>query len=134
MEGVEITGALTAGIDVSGADRSTVRASYLHDNPGGGVLVAESSAPRLVNNLIAANGRAAGSPAHPGVEVRGAARPELVENRFQGNGAGGVLLPTAERGDEVFAWNSFTPAGRADAVRVAPPASPAAAAQGAGRR
>ncbi len=135
VEGVEITGALTAGIDVSGADRSTVRASYLHDNPGGGVLIAESAAPRLQNNLIAANGRAAGSPAHPGVEVRGAARPELVENRFQGNGAGGVLLPTAERGDELFAWNSFTPAVRADAVRVAPPASAAtAAAQGAGPR
>jgi serine/threonine protein phosphatase PrpC len=132
VEGVEITGALTAGIDVSGADRSTVRASYLHDNPGGGVLIAESSAPRLVNNLIAGNGRAAGSPARPGVEVRGAARPELVENRFQGNGAGGVLLPTAERGDELFAWNSFTPAGRADAVRLAPPVSPAA--QGAVRR
>jgi serine/threonine protein phosphatase PrpC len=133
VEGVEITGALTAGIDVSGTDRSTVRASYLHDNPGGGVLIAESSAPRLLNNLIAANGRAAGSPAHPGVEVRGAARPELVENRFQGNGAGGVLLPTAERGDELFAWNSFAGAGRADAVRLAPPASPAVPAASAGR-
>jgi serine/threonine protein phosphatase PrpC len=134
VEGVEITGALTAGIDVSGTDRSTVRASYLHDNPGGGMLIAESSAPRLLNNLIAANGRAAGSPAHPGVEVRGAARPELVENRFQGNGAGGVLLPTAERGDELFAWNSFAGAPRADAVRLAPPAPPAATPQGAGRR
>ncbi len=134
VEGIEITGALTAGIDVSGADRSTVRASYLHDNPGGGVLIAESSAPRLLNNLIAANGRAAGSPVHPGVEVRGAARPELVENRFQGNGAGGVLLPTAERGDELFAWNSFAGALRADAVRLAPPAPPAAPPQGAGRR
>ena len=136
VEGVEITGALTAGIDVSGADRSTVRASYLHDNPGGGVLIAESAAPRLLNNLIAANGRAAGSPAHPGVEVRGAARPELVENRFLGNGAGGVLLPSAERGDELFAWNSFTPATRADAVRVAPPAPAAAtaSAKGAGRQ
>jgi serine/threonine protein phosphatase PrpC len=128
VEGVEITGALTAGIDVSGADRSTVRASYLHDNPGGGVLIAEGAAPRLLNNLIAANGRVAGSPARPGVEVRGTARPELVENRFQGNGAGGVLLPTAERGDELFAWNSFTPAARADAVRVAPATSPATAA------
>jgi serine/threonine protein phosphatase PrpC len=132
VEGVEITGALTAGIDVSGADRSTVRASYLHDNPGGGVLIAEGAAPHLVNNLIAANGRVAGSPARPGVEVRGTARPELVENRFQGNGAGGVLLPTAERGDELFAWNSFTPAGRADAVRVAPATSPATAAASAG--
>ena len=39
VDGVEITGAQTAGIDIAGADRSEVRASFLHDNPGGGVLV-----------------------------------------------------------------------------------------------
>jgi PPM family protein phosphatase len=118
VQGVEITGAVTTGIEVSGDDRSTVRASFLHDNPGGGVLIAGNAAPTLVNNLIARNGRAPGAM-RPGVEVRDAARPVLVENRLDGNGGGGVALTTPERADEVFAWNSFGGASRAEAVRAA---------------
>jgi serine/threonine protein phosphatase PrpC len=125
VQGIEIAGAATAGIDVSGDDRSTVRASFLHDNPGGGLLIAGNAAPTLLNNLILRNGRAPGA-ARPGVEVRDTARPVLVENRFDGNGGGGVVLPSAERGDEIFAWSSFsTP--RADAVRVAAPSQTPAA-------
>lgn len=120
VQGVEIAGAATAGIDVSGEDRSTVRASFLHDNPGGGVLIEGNAAPTLLNNLIFHNGRVPGTP-RPGVEVRDTARPVLVENRFDGNGGGGVMLPSAERGDEIFAWSSFAASPRADAVRVAPP-------------
>jgi len=122
VQGVEIAGAVTAGIDVSGDDRSTVRASFLHDNPGGGLLIAGNSAPTLLNNLIARNGRAPGA-ARPGVEVRDTARPVIVENRFDGNGGGGVALTTPERADEVFAWNSFGGASRAEAVRAAAPSS-----------
>jgi serine/threonine protein phosphatase PrpC len=120
VQGIEITGAATAGIDVSGDDRSTVRASFVHDNPGGGVLIAGNAAPTLLNNLIFRNGRVPGTP-RPGVEVRDTARPVIVENRFDGNGGGGVVLPSPERGDEVYAWSSFVPPSRADAVRVAPP-------------
>ncbi len=128
IEGVEITGAVTAGIDVSGNDRSTVRASFLHDNPGGGVLVEGNASPTLVNNLILKNGRAPGTPPRPGVEVREGARPVLIENRFESNGGGGVTLPAPERAEEVFAWNSFGVTLRAEAVRVAsaaPAATPA---------
>jgi hypothetical protein len=120
VQGVEITGAATAGIDVSGDDRSTVRASFLHDNPGGGVLIAGNAAPTLLNNLILRNGRTPGAP-RPGVEVRDTARPVIVENRFDSNGGGGVVLPSPERGDEIFAWSSFVPSSRADAVRVSAP-------------
>jgi serine/threonine protein phosphatase PrpC len=128
VQGIEISGAATAGVDVSGDDRSTVRASFLHDNPGGGVLIAGNAAPTLLNNLIFRNGRAPGA-ARPGVEVRDTARPVLAENRFDGNSGGGVVLPSPERADEVFAWSSFGAAPRADAVRVAvpsqaPPATP----------
>lgn len=128
VQGIEVSGAVTTGIDVSGDDRSTVRASFLHDNPGGGLLIAGNAAPTLLNNLIARNGRAQGAP-RPGVEVRDTARPVLVENRLDGNGGGGVALITPERGDEVFAWNSFGGAARAEAVRAAAvsPAAPAAA-------
>jgi len=143
--GVEITGAQTAAIDVAGGDLSTIRGSFLHENPGGGLLIEERSAPRLLNNLIANNGRAPGAAQRPGIEVHDAARPELVENRFVGNGGGGVLLPSAERQEEILAWNTFPGAGREAAVRVTaaaavtapvqPPApAPAPAAAPAGRR
>jgi hypothetical protein len=127
VDGVEISGAQTAAIDLAGADRSEIRHSYLHDNPGGGVLVEASAAPRLQSNLIAGNGRTPGAP-HPGVEVRAGAQAELIENRFVGNGGGGVLLASPERAEEIFAWNSFPGINRADAVRA-----PAPAPQGPGR-
>ena len=122
VDGVEIAGAQTAGIDIAGADRSEVRASFLHDNPGGGVLV-EAGAPRLVGNLIAGNGRAPGAPQRPGVELRAGAPAELIDNRFVGNGAG-VLLGAPERGEEIFNWNSFLGLSRADAVRAPAPVPP----------
>jgi len=128
VEGIEISGAATAGIEVAGVDLSTVRYSFVHDNPGGGVLVEGNAAPRLLHNLILRNGRGAGGPARPGVEVRGTARPALIDNRIEGNAGGGVLLPAPGRADEVFAWNSFGAAGRAEAVRTPAPAAPPAAA------
>jgi serine/threonine protein phosphatase PrpC len=125
VDGVEVAGAGTAAVDVAGTDRSTVRYSYLHDNPGGGVLVEGNAAPKLHHNLIVRNGRPAGAPPRPGVEVRDGARPELIENRIEANGGGGVTLPSADWADEYFAWNSFGGAGRADAVRVLAAPSPA---------
>src|SRR3954463_344339 len=80
IDGVEITGAQTAAIDLAASDRSEVRYSLLHDNPGGGVLVEANAAPRLIANLIAGNGRTPGGPGRPGVEVRDGARPDLIEN------------------------------------------------------
>ncbi len=123
VQGIEISGAATAGIDISGDDRSTVRASFLHDNPGGGLLIAGNAAPTLLNDLIARNGRVQSAP-RPGVEVRDTARPVVIENRFDGNGGGGVVLPSTERADEIFAWSSFGASPRADAVRVAKPSAP----------
>jgi serine/threonine protein phosphatase PrpC len=128
VEGVEIAGAGAAGITVSGDDRSTIRYSYIHDNPGGGVLVEGPAAPRLLGNLITRNGRPPASPARPGVEVREGALPELIDNRLVANVGGGVLLATAERADEILAWNSFGGAARGQAVRTptaqTPPAAP----------
>jgi serine/threonine protein phosphatase PrpC len=121
VEGIEITGAQTAAIEVTGADLSAVRASFLHDNPGNAVLIEGNAAPRLLHNLIAGNGRTPGAAPGPGVEVHDAARPDLIENRFSGNAGGGVLLPSSERAEEIWAWNSFT-VGRAEAVRVTAPA------------
>ncbi|HEX6900701.1 MAG TPA: protein phosphatase 2C domain-containing protein [Thermoanaerobaculia bacterium] len=123
VEGVEISGAVTAAIEITGADRSSVRYSFLHGNPGGGVIVSAQSAPRLLHNLIASNGHMA--VPRPGVEVREGARPDLVENRIAGNGGGAVVLPSAERAQEIFNWNSFGGAPIDRAIRVVSAPQPA---------
>ena len=123
---VEVTGAAEAGISISGADRSSIEASYVHDNAGAGIVVDGGAATRVRQNLIARNGTQ--MPKRPGVEIRGQARPLLIENRIEGNGAAGVWLPTAERTDEILQWNQFGRASSSQAVRVAPaPAPPAPA-------
>jgi hypothetical protein len=52
----------------------------------------------------------------------------LIENRIEGNGGGGVTLPAPDRAEEVFAWNTFGGAGRAEAVRITSAVVPAGAA------
>jgi hypothetical protein len=124
VDGVEVSGAQTAAIDFAGKDRSTVRYSYLHDNPGVGVIAGGSSLPRLLQNLIFRNGRAAGAPARPGIEVRDQARPSLIGNRIEGNAGGGVTTTAADWVDEVFLWNSFGSVPRNQAIRVSAPITP----------
>ncbi|HEV7518427.1 MAG TPA: right-handed parallel beta-helix repeat-containing protein, partial [Thermoanaerobaculia bacterium] len=119
LDGVEVTGMSGAGIEVRGADRSTVRYAFVHENGGPGIAVSGEAAPRLLSNLIAGNGTRSGGLA-PGVEVRGTAVPLLAGNRIEGNGGGGVTLPGPERADEVFRWNSFATLPREQAVRAAP--------------
>lgn len=125
IEGVEIAGAVTAGIEITGQDSSIVRYSYVHDNPGGGVLIGGNAAPRLLHNLIVRNGRSVGAPPRAGVEVRDTARPSLIENRIEGNGSG-VALPVPDRADEIFLWNSFGGASRAQAIHLAASTPPQA--------
>ena len=119
---VEITGAAEAGIFIGGADRSSIESSYVHDNTGTGIVVDGGAATRVRQNLIARNGTK--TPKRPGVDIRGQARPLLIENRIEGNGAAGVWLPSPERTDEILQWNQFGRASRSQAVKVAPtPAS-----------
>jgi serine/threonine protein phosphatase PrpC len=120
--GLEVLGATEAGIEIAGEDRSTIETSYVHDNAGAGVVVADGAAPQIRQNLIARNGIPGNGMGkkRPGVEVRGAARPLLIENRIEGNAAAGVWLPSAERADEIFGWNRFEGTPRAKAVQVAP--------------
>ncbi|HWM91208.1 MAG TPA: protein phosphatase 2C domain-containing protein [Thermoanaerobaculia bacterium] len=119
---VEVTGATGSGIEITGADRSSIESSYVHDNAGAGVVVDGGAATRLRQNLIARNGTK--TPKRPGVEIRGPARPLLIENRIEGNGAAGVWLPSPERADEILQWNQFGRASRSQAVRVAPAQTP----------
>jgi hypothetical protein len=132
VEEVEVMGAHSAGIEILGDDRSTVRYSYVHDNPGAGIAVAGQAAPRLLHNLIAGNGL--GTPARPrgGIEVRDAARPVIAENRIQGNGAPQVVLPAGADpayAAEIERWNQFGPAAGAPAATPSPTPRPAPAAR-----
>lgn len=120
---IEISGAAAAGISILGEDRSSIESSYVHDNAGAGIVLDGGAATRLRQNLIARNGTR--KPMRPGIEIRRAARPLLIENRIEGNGAAGVWLPSPARTDEILQWNQFGRASRAQAVSVAPAAAPA---------
>ncbi len=126
VEDVEVTRCSGPGIEIGGADRSTVSRAFVHHNGGAGIEVGGDAAPRLLGNLIFANGLRAGSP-RPGIDVRDSAAPFLADNRVEGNGGPGVALPAAaaERAEEVFRWNLFGALTREQAVRVA--GAPAAA-------
>lgn len=133
---LEILGAAEAGIEIAGADRSAITTCYVHDNPGAGIVVSGGAAPQIRQNLITANGtpKDRGTPRRPGVEVRGDARPLLVDNRIEGNAAAGVWLPSLERRDEIFQWNRFGNSTRAQAVQAAPQSGNSAAPATPGRR
>jgi parallel beta-helix repeat protein len=126
---MDISGATEAGIEITGADRSSIETSFVHDNTGPGILVSGDAATKIQKNLISKNGKGKKTKA-PGVEIRGGAQPLLIDNKFEGNAAAGVWLPAAERGDEIFNWNRFEGSARAKAVQVAPPAPTPAPRQG----
>lgn len=123
IERVEISGAAVMGIEIAGRDRSEIRYSSIHENPGGGVFVADEAAPMLIQNLIVRNGTAAGSP-RPGIEIRDAARPSLIQNRIEGNGGPGILLATDANAEEYFLFNTFGGLPKDQAIRTPAPAAP----------
>lgn len=90
----EITGARIAGVEYLGASEGTLEGSYIHHNPGAGVIVRHPAFPRIESNLIVENGK---GPGHllPGVEILSLANPALVSNTIAANGAEAVWTRTA---------------------------------------
>ena len=128
VENVEISGAATAGIEIAGTDGSEIRESFVHDNPGTGVIVRDQAAPRLHGNYVYRNGAGPGPSSgpgsrqtRPGIEIRDMARPQIVQNRIEENAAAGVWVPTADRVDEIFGFNTFGKLPKEKAVRPHPP-------------
>lgn len=117
LEGLEITGATAAGLEVFGAGQSEIRFSTIHDNPGIGVVLSAGASPRLLQNLISGNGAGAGEK-RPGIEIREGSRPALIENRIEDNGGPQVRVAAADMVDEVFRWNRFGTLSKARAVQV----------------
>ncbi len=117
LEGLEVTGATAAGLEVFGAGQSEIRFSTIHDNPGTGVVLSAGASPRLLQNLISGNGTGAGEK-RPGIEIREGSRPALIENRIEDNGGPQVRVAAADMVDEVFRWNRFGSLSKARAVQV----------------
>lgn len=119
VEDVEIAGASVAGVEIAGADRSSLRQCFIHDNPGTGIIVRGRAVPQLQQNLILRNGTPKEAP-RPGIEVLDEARPRLIENRIEENGGHGIWMPSLERAEEIFAFNTFGSLKREQAIRTPP--------------
>jgi len=102
VDGLEISGARDAAVDLRAGARVTLSNSLIRDNEGHGVVVRARAEPRLERNVIIHNGH--GAQRRAGVVVEAGASPELEGNGIGGNGGEAVqgwpaatLLALAQR-------------------------------------
>jgi parallel beta-helix repeat protein len=112
IEDVEISGARTAGVEIGGAASALLRANYIHDNAGSGIVIRAPAMPRLAHNIITNNGRQVGKR-KTGIEILEAARPVLIGNLIANNGIEGIRGWDAQSNKEVLRTNFFRFDGRA---------------------
>ncbi len=121
---VKITGA-TVGIEVRGASTPSIAASQIMNNLGAGIRVSASAAPRIEDNLIAANGNGEPGNPKPGVEVLGRAHPVLKDNAIVDNAAEPVWIHGRAWQPADFEENFFGGLSAKEAIRpIEPPAVP----------
>jgi len=101
IEDLDVSGAGVAGVIVEPRSRVVIRSSYIHDNPGGGVLIQPEALPRLLHNVISGNGRQPLRPG-PGIEVYETARAVLFGNIIAGNGGEQIQGLSAARREEAL--------------------------------
>lgn len=87
IDDVEIEGARLAAIEILASTKSSLRASFLHNNPGAGVLIRDRAAPRIAHNHIVDNGQAS---KRAGIESLGGSRPILAGNVIKRNTGGAI--------------------------------------------
>lgn len=104
IEDLDVSGAEVAGVLVEPRSRVVIRSSYIHDNPGGGVLIQREALPRLLHNVVSGNGRQA-LRMRPGIEVHEGARALLFGNIIAGNAGEQIQGLSAARRDEVIRDN-----------------------------
>jgi serine/threonine protein phosphatase PrpC len=133
LEDLEVVGAGYAAVVFGSRSRGTLRASYLHDNDQLAIDVAPQALPRILHNVLAANGRpapggaappvAAGARAPwPAVRLEGGSSAEFFGNVIAGNGEDQVEGLAAERKADVLRDNVI-----GVPPRTAAPAKPPAA-------
>ena len=115
IEDVEVSGARVAGVSLEGRSHSSLTASFIHDNPGAGIVVASPAAPRIVHNLVLGNGRGP-RQRRAGIELEGGAAPWLSRNVIAGNAAEGVRGASPELRRTLAETNLFEAFGRANAL------------------
>jgi parallel beta-helix repeat protein len=85
IEDTSISGAIDAGIQVTGNSSSLVLANDIFSNHGAGIVVSASADVRIVGNRIAENGRTAGD-VHRGIEIAPGAHAVIENNALVRNG------------------------------------------------
>jgi PPM family protein phosphatase len=108
IDDVEVSGASLAGVQIEEGARATLRASYLHDNGGVGVLIRPESFPRLLHNVISGNGRRAGW-VQPGILLREPTALVCFGNIVAGNGDDQIHGLSAARRAEIARDNIVGP-------------------------
>ncbi|PYT06230.1 MAG: hypothetical protein DMF60_09785, partial [Acidobacteria bacterium] len=113
----EISGAHEAGVTFSGASNGAIVASSIHNNAGGGIVVKDSAAPAIENNVIVSNGVGSGArpvpnTLRPGLSLQTSADPIVTGNSFALNGAEAIWL--SEEDDAIVDRNYFNVSGKPD--------------------
>lgn len=108
VDGLEITGASQAAVDLRAGARVTIRHCLIRDNQGTGVLVRAKAEPRIERNVIIHNGL--GPQRQAAVVVEPGASPVLVGNGIGGNGTDAVQGWPAEKLPALMQENVLTPA------------------------
>jgi parallel beta-helix repeat protein len=132
---VYVTGAVV-GIDIRGRSDSVVAACQITNNLGTGIYISGGARPRLLGNLIAANGVGNPGPPKPGVEVGATARPVLKDNAIVNNAADAIWVHGHDFQPADYVENYFgaIPAKRAILLTDEPTAAETAPVKPGGRR
>jgi hypothetical protein len=108
LDDLEIVGARSAGVQITGRSTVRLRASDVHDNRGVGVVVERDAVPEILHNVIERNGRTA--PARGGIELRDGARAAIDGNIVRDNGQPGIVGLPASETSRVMASNAISTA------------------------
>jgi parallel beta-helix repeat protein len=116
VDGIEVTGARVAGIEIEGQSSATIRSSYVHDNPGVGIVVSGSASPKLLHNVISDNGRQA--EPKPALEIHETAKVVMFGNIIANNALDVIRGLSAAQREEVARDNII---GKAAVLAPVPP-------------
>jgi PPM family protein phosphatase len=117
ISNVRITGAET-GIGINGRSDPAISFSQITGSRGAGIEIHEGSGARIVNNLVAANGKGKPGSPGPGIEVYDRARPVIKDNAIVDNDSAPIRVhgPAVQRTD--YTENFFGPINAEDAVAL----------------
>ena len=85
LSDMDIMGAIESGVRIEGDSHPFLLGNSIHQNPGAGVVIRDSAAPRLAGNHIMDNGLAP-SALRAGIETSPDASPVLDDNTVNHNG------------------------------------------------